>query len=264
MSDSVLIKREGAIAEVWINRPDKHNAVDMSVFEGLAKAGEELRADPSVRAIILTGSGDNFCSGIDISLFTSGMSPADLNKKIMEFGDGEVANTFQKPAYIWQEIEVPVIAALQGVVYGAGAQIALGADFRLAAPNTRMSVMEIKWGLIPDMSITRTLPRLVRSDVAKDLIFTGRVVEAREAAEIGLITRIVDDPLSEARAMAELILTKNPDAIRRGKRLINDSWTGDPADTLKLEAHLQTELIASSNQLEAVFANMQKRPPKFS
>jgi enoyl-CoA hydratase/carnithine racemase len=169
MSDSVLVKREGAIAEVWINRPDKHNAVDMSVFEGLAKAGEELREDPSVRAIILTGSGDNFCSGIDISLFTSGMSPADLNKKIMEFGDCEVANMFQKPAYIWQEIEVPVIAAWHGVVYGAGAQIALGADFRLAAPNTRMSVMELKWGLIPDMSITRTLPRLVRSDGAKEL-----------------------------------------------------------------------------------------------
>jgi enoyl-CoA hydratase/carnithine racemase len=235
----------------------------MSVFEGLARIGDEIKQDPSIRAVILTGTGDNFCSGIDISLFTSGMTPDDLNRKIMEFGEGEVANAFQKPAYVWQEINVPVIAALKGVVYGAGAQIALGADFRLAAPDTRMSIMEIKWGLIPDRSITRTLPRLVRVDVAKELIFTGRVVEAEEAAQIGLVTRVVDNPLAEARTMATLIMGKNPDAIRRGKRLMTDCWVGEPSDTLWLEAHLQTELIGSANQLEAVFANIQKRAPSF-
>ncbi|SLN36687.1 putative enoyl-CoA hydratase echA8 [Roseovarius albus] len=263
MSDTVLLKRNGPVAEVRLNRPDKHNAVDLSVFEGLAQIGEELRADTGLRAVILTGEGENFCSGIDTSLFAGGLSPKDINARILDFPEGEVANAFQKPAYVWQEIDVPVIAALQGATYGAGTQIALGADFRLAAPDTRMSVMEIKWGIIPDMSITRTLPRLVRADIAKELIFTGRVVEAIEAAHIGLITRIVDDPKQAAFDMADLICGKNPDAIRRGKRLLNDSWTAPASESLKLEAQFQTELLGSTNQMEAIFANLQKRAPNF-
>lgn len=263
MSDTVLLKREGHIAEVRLNRPEKHNAVDLSVFEGLAEIGEELRADTSLRAVILTGEGENFCSGIDTSLFAGGLSPKDINSRILDVPEGEVANAFQKPAYVWQEIDVPVIAALQGATYGAGTQIALGADFRLAAPNTRLSVMEIKWGIIPDMSLTRTLPRLVRSDIAKELIFTGRIVEAEEAAQIGLITRIAEDPRQAAFEMAELICSKNPDAIRRGKRLMNESWTASAEESLRLEAQLQTELLGTPNQMEAIFANLQKRAPNF-
>ncbi|WP_120501187.1 crotonase/enoyl-CoA hydratase family protein [Roseovarius sp. EL26] len=263
MTDTVRLERNNHIAEVSLNRPEKHNAVDLSVFDGLARIGEALRKDPSVRAIILTGAGDNFCSGIDTSLFAGALSPKDINARILDVPEGEVANAFQKPAYVWQEIDVPVIAALRGATFGAGAQIALGADIRLAAPNTRLSVMEIKWGIIPDMSITRTLPRLVRSDIAKELIFTGRIVEATEAAEIGLVTRVTDDPLAKARTIAEQICSKNPDAIRRGKRLMNDSWTAQAVETLRLEAELQTELLGSPNQMEAIFANLQKRAPNF-
>ncbi|MBO9464564.1 crotonase/enoyl-CoA hydratase family protein [Tropicibacter sp. R15_0] len=263
MTETVLLKRNDHVAEVWLNRPEKHNAVDLSVFEGLARIGEEIKADPSIRSVVLAGTGDNFCSGIDTGFFTGAMNPAKLVEQIQTFPDGEVANMFQKPGYVWQEINVPVIAALQGVTYGAGTQIALGADIRVAAPNTRMSVMEIKWGLIPDMSITQTLPRLVRMDVAKELVFTGRIVEAEECAQLGLVTRVVDDPLAEARALAEVIAGKNPDAIRRDKQLLKDCWLGDAEITLRREAELQAEVIGQPNQLEAIFAQMQKRAPVF-
>lgn len=263
MTSSVLLKRDGHVAEVWLNRPEKHNAVDQSVFEGLAQIGEEIRADKTIRAVILTGEGDNFCSGIDTGFFSGAINPALLIENIKTFPEGEVANMFQKPGYVWQEVGVPVIAALQGVAFGAGTQIALGADIRLAAPNTRMSVMEIKWGLIPDMSITQTLPRLVRADIAKELLFTGRIVEAAEAADIGLVTRVVENPLEEARAMAVMIASKNPDAIRRNKQLMNETWHGDASETMRLEAELQSQIIGQANQMEAVFAQMQKREPNF-
>lgn len=263
MSDTVLVTRDGPVAEVILNRPEKHNAVDLSVFEGLARAGEDLKRAGGLRAVILRGAGPNFCSGIDTSLFTATPDPTALIGKILDFPQGETANMFQKPCTVWQELEVPVIAALTGVTYGAGLQIALGADIRLAAPDTRMSVMEITWGLVPDMGITTTLPRLLRADQAKDLILTGRVVDAAEAARLGLVTRLCDDPLAEARAMAQSIAGKNPDAICRDKRLVDQAWQLDRAQALRLEAELQAEVIGQPNQLEAVFARIQKRAPKF-
>lgn len=263
MSETVTLTRTGAIAEVAINRPERHNAVDLSVFEGLAQIGETLKSDRSVRAVILRGEGANFCSGIDTSLFTANPDPKSLIDRILALPDGESANFFQKPCTIWQEMDVPVIAALQGVTYGAGLQIALGADIRIAAPDTRLSVMEIKWGLIPDMGITTVLPRLMRIDQAKELLFSGRVVDAREAAQLGLVTRLSETPLEDARALAESIAQKNPDAIRRDKRLLNDTWTTHRAEALRLEAVLQSEIIGQPNQIEAVMANMQKRAPTF-
>jgi enoyl-CoA hydratase/carnithine racemase len=159
---------------------------------------------------------------------------------------------------------VPVICALHGVAFGGGLQVALGADIRLAAPNARLSVMEIKWGLVPDMSLTQTLRDLVRLDVAKELTFTGRIVGAEEARELGLVTRVVDEPLALALEMAREIAGKSPDAIRYGKKLLEESWHADPATGLGLEASLQSELIGSPNQLEAVKANFEERPPKFA
>lgn len=263
MSNSVIVTRDGPVAEVILNRPERHNAVDLSVFEGLAQAGEDLKRAEGLRAVILRGAGPNFCSGIDTSLFTANPDPKALIGKILEVPEGESANMFQKPCTVWQELEVPVIAALTGVTYGAGLQIALGADIRLAAPDTRLSVMEITWGLIPDMGIMTTLPRLLRADQVKELIFTGRIVEAAEAAALGLVTRLCDDPLAEARAMAQAIAGKNPDAIRRDKRLIDEAWHMDRTAALRLEAELQAEVIGQPNQLEAVFARLQKRAPQF-
>jgi enoyl-CoA hydratase/carnithine racemase len=179
-------------------------------------------------------------------------------------GDGGNPNWAQRPAYEWIRLPVPVIAALHGNCLGGGLQIALAADVRCATPDARLSVMETKWGLIPDMSITRTLPRLVGIDVAKELTYTARVLSGREAHELGLVTHLSDDPLAAARALATEIAGRSPDAVRAAKRLFDESWTGTPEQTLALEAELQVGLIGSPNQLEAVRAGMTKSPPDFT
>jgi enoyl-CoA hydratase/carnithine racemase len=160
-------------------------------------------------------------------------------------------------------VPVPVIAAIHGVCYGGGLQIALGADIRIATPDARLSVMEIKWGLIPDMSITQTLPRLVGIDVAKELTYTGRVFSGDEAASLGVVTRVAEDPLAEAMSLAREIASKSPDAVRAAKRLFDESWNADPAESLALEASLQRTLIGSPNQIAAVTAGFTKEPAAF-
>jgi enoyl-CoA hydratase/carnithine racemase len=176
---------------------------------------------------------------------------------------GEVPNWFQRAAYNWIEIPVPVIAAIHGNCLGGGLQIALGADIRLATPDARLSVMEVQWGLVPDMSITRSLPRLVGIDVAKALTYTGRVISGGEAHSLGLVTHVSDDPLAGARTLAAEIAGRSPDAVRGAKRLFDQAWTGSPAETLALEAEIQLGLIGSENQLAAVTAGMTKQPPEF-
>jgi enoyl-CoA hydratase/carnithine racemase len=252
------------VAEVALARPDKKNALDMAMFEEIAAAGEALKGDRRVRAVVLTGRGADFCAGLDLALFRSIATdlPA-LAARLFELAPGEIANFFQKPSHVWRELEVPVIAALSGVAFGGGLQIALGADIRIAAPDTRLSVMEIRWGLIPDMGITRSLPRLTRFDVAADLLFTGRIVGAEEARDLGLLTRLADDPLAAAHAMARDIAGRSPDAVRRAKSLLDRTWTAAPVDALRLEAMLQSELIGKPAQLEAVAAALAGRPPNF-
>lgn len=266
MTDRVSVSIDNHVAEVTLTRADKMNALDMEMFEAISAAGEALRGNRDVRAVVLTGEGPDFCAGIDVSAFTAlGGDPAATAKKLFSLPEGEVANFFQKPCIVWQQVGVPVIAALNGHTLGGGFQIALGADMRFAAPDVKMSVMEIKWGLIPDMGITRTLPRLVRADVAKELSMTGRVFGAEEAAALGLVTRVTADPLTAAREAAAAIAGKSPDAIRRIKALYDRTWTeGDARTTLQAEAKLQSEILGRPNQTEAVMANMQKRAPKFS
>ena len=264
MNERVKITKTGHVAEVAMIRADKFNAVDAAMFTALSEAGEALKGDPDIRAVVLHGKGEHFCAGIDISSFQGPMSDVTaIRKRILHLGDGEIANEFQKPTFVWKELDVPVIAALHGVAYGAGCQIALAADIRIAAPGTRLSVMEIKWGLIPDMGIMTTLPRLVRMDVAKDLVLSGRVIGADEALSIGLVTRIAADPLVEARTLAAEIAERSPDAIRGDKMLLERVWNASPAEALRLEAELQAEVIGGTNQMEAVFANLQKRKPAF-
>jgi enoyl-CoA hydratase/carnithine racemase len=177
--------------------------------------------------------------------------------------EGNPANYAQLVGYIWKQVPVPVIAAVHGVAFGGGLQLALAADIRLASRDARFSIMEIKWGLVPDMSGTQTLRDLVRLDVAKELTYTGRVVEAAEAAELGLVTRLCDDPLAAALEMAAEIAGKSPDAIAAGKKLLENAWHGSSEEGLALEASLQKEIIMQENQVEAVMANFEKRPPKF-
>jgi len=268
MSDRVVVTRlPGGVADVRLNRADKMNALDTSMFEALVATGTELARDPSLRAVVLSGEGRCFSAGLDFSSFQS-MSGGPRGDKpaanLLSRGDASSpANFAQRAAWVWTEVPVPVIAAVHGVAYGGGLQIALGADLRFVTADARLSVMEIKWGLVPDMSGTQTLRRLVRLDVAKELTFTGRVVSGTEAVELGLATRVAADPRAAALELAAEIAAKSPDAIRAAKHLLDASGVVPVADGLRLEEKLQLGLIGHPNQIESVRANLEKRAPRF-
>jgi enoyl-CoA hydratase/carnithine racemase len=268
MSDRVIVSVQDGVADVRMNRPDKLNALDLPMFQALVEAGRAVARDRSVRAAVLSGEGRAFCAGLDMSSFQAmaggggggGGGPNLLSRD----GSESPANFAQLAGWVWTEVPVPVIAAVHGVAFGGGLQVALGADLRLVAPDARLSVLEIKWGLVPDMSGTQTLRRLVRLDVAKELTFTGRIVEGAEAVALGLATRVEADPRAAALALAREIATRSPDAIRAGKRLLDASGLLPVADGLALEERLQRGLIGRPNQIEAVRANLEKRAPRFS
>ena len=257
--ERVRVDVRNHVATVTLARPEKHNALDPAMFAAIVEAAEEVAATPGTRAVVLHGEGPSFCSGIDV---TSAFSADSVNGGLAESLTA-VPNRFQRTAYDWVTLPVPVIAAIHGNCLGGGFQIALGADIRIAAPDARLSVMEVKWGLIPDMSITRTLPRLVGIDVAKELTFTGRVFSGEEALALGVVTRLADDPLTSAQELAAEIAARSPDAVRGAKRLFNESWDRPAEETLALEAEIQLKLIGSPNQLAAITAGMTKQPPSF-
>ena len=249
------------VATVTMVRADKHNALDQSMFEGLMNAAGRLAGDASVRAVVLHGEGKSFCSGLDIASFMSGQGGTGV---LLQRDGDRLANFAQRVTYDWSLVPAPVIAAIHGNCFGGGLQIALGADIRIAAPDAKLSIMEIKWGLVPDMAITQTLPRLVRIDVAKELTFSGRIVSGSEALALGLVTRNSDDPLASALTLAEEIAQKSPDAVRAAKRLYDETWVSDDAAaSLKRESDLQIGLIGKPNQLAAVVAGMSGEPPVF-
>ena len=258
--DRVAIEIADHVALVTLNRPEKHNALDVAMFDAIAAAAERLADEPAVRAVVLHGQGPSFCSGLDVA---GVMANQPGSSALMDPLRGEVPNWFQRTAHRWIEVPVPVIAAIHGHCLGGGLQIALAADIRIAAPDARLAVLEVKWGLIPDMAITRTLPRLVRIDVARELAYTGRMLSGVEAYELGLVTHLADDPLAGARKMAAEIAGRSPDAVRAMKRLFNESWTGSTEDTLRLESDIQLGLIGTPNQLEAVRAGLAKEPGEF-
>lgn len=260
MSNRVVVDVVDHVASVRLNRPEKQNALDFDMFEALSAAGRALKSDATVRAVVLHAEGEHFCSGIDTSVFANSGLAADMFQPC----DDSAANTFQHPAYVWRELSVPVICAVQGNCFGGGLQIALGADIRIAAPTARLSVMEIRWGLIPDLAMSATLRNVMPIDRVKELTFSGRIVSGDEAASLGLVTQLNDAPLDAATAMAQSIATSSPDAIQSAKRLINDSWALSDAEALRLEAELQLKIFAGPNQAEAVRAQMERRPPKFS
>jgi enoyl-CoA hydratase/carnithine racemase len=259
--ERVRIAVDDHVAVVTLVRADKHNALDVAMFEAIIAAAERLRSEPGLRAVVMHGDGPSFCSGLDVASIMSAQANGGGGFDRMT---DEAPNWFQRTAYDWVRVPVPVITAIHGVCYGGGLQIALGADIRIATADARLSVMEIKWGLIPDMSITQTLPRLVGIDVAKELTYTGRVFSGDEAQSLGVVTRVADDPLAEALGLAREIASKSPDAVRAAKRLFDESWTGTAAETLALEATLQRTLIGSPNQLAAVTAGFTKQPAEFA
>ena len=269
MADLVTIDVNDGVADVRLNRPEKYNALSRDMFKAIIEAGEALMDAGDVRAVVLSGNGPGFCAGLDFGNFAamaegSGQRAADQGASTLLERDDRPENFAQRPAYIWKRLPMPTIAAIHGVAYGGGCQIALGTDIRFAAPDAKISVMEIKWGLVPDMSITQTLRTLVPLDVAKELTFTGRVLSGNDAQALGLVTHVADDPREAAMALATEIAGKSPEAVRFGKQLLEESWYADPRTGLELESALQTELIGSPNQVEAVKANMEKRAPQFS
>jgi enoyl-CoA hydratase/carnithine racemase len=262
MSDRVTVAKRDGVADVRLNRPDKLNALDRAMFEALVETGTGLAKDRELRAVVLSGEGRAFCAGLDFASFMAMASSDRPARNLMERGEG-VANFAQRAAWVWNELPVPVIAAVHGFAYGGGLQIALGADIRFVTADAKLSIMEIKWGLIPDMSGTQTLRRLVRLDVAKELTFTGRIFSGAEAVALGLATHVSEEPYEDALVLAREIAGKSPDAIRAAKKLLNESGVATVAEGLRMEESLQRALIGSPNQLEAVQANAQKRPPEF-
>jgi enoyl-CoA hydratase/carnithine racemase len=248
------------VAEVVLDRPDKHNALDPAMFEAIGEAVDRVAGDPSARVVLLRGEGPSFCSGLDFpSFMKDGGSPVDL----FVHRDGETANLAQRVAYGWRALPIPVIAAIHGACFGGGCQIALGADIRIAAPDTRLSVMETEFGIIPDMSITQTLGGLVRDDVARELIYTARVVEASEALEIGLVTRIEEDPVAAAADLAAAVAGRSPDAMRAAKRLMAEGMGRAPEVGLALEEELNRGLLGTPNQIAAVTAKFSGEAPEY-
>src|SRR3984885_14194838 len=235
-TERVAIDVSDHVATVTLTRPEKHNALDVAMFDAITAATARLAVEPGVRAVVLHGEGPSFCSGLDVAGVMASQPNSDaLMAPLRE----AVPNWFQRAAHRWLEIPVPVIAAIHGHCLGGGLQIAMAADVRFATADSKLSVLEVKWGLIPDMAITRTLPRLVRIDVAKELAFTGRVVSGQEAFELGLVTHLADDPLAAARSLADEIAGRSPDAVRGMKRLVDQSRTGSREETLRLEADIQ-------------------------
>ncbi len=256
------------VADVRLVRADKMNALDDAMFEALVTVGERLKHDRGVRAVVLSGEGRAFCAGLDMGNFGRMAQGRRAEERSVEGGltarTHGIANRAQYAVWVWRDIPVPVIAAVHGVAFGGGFQLCLGADMRFVAPDARLAVLEIKWGLVPDMAGTQLMRHLVREDIVRELTYTGRIFSGEEAGRIGFATRVCSDPRAEALAVAREIAGKNPHAVRASKRLLNQAVATDAGTGLLQETEEQIALIGSPNQVEAVMANLEKRAPMFA
>ena len=265
MEDRITVEMQGGVADVRLVRTDKMNALDDAMFSALVATGERLKSEKGVRAVVLSGEGRAFCAGLDMGNFGQMATGTRNSARLVETSRTPGgANRAQQAVMVWREIPVPVIAAVHGVAFGGGFQLALAADLRFVAPDARLSVMEIKWGLVPDMAGIVLLRGLLRDDVARELTFSGRIFGGQEALSLGLATRVCADPRAEALAFAAEVAAKSPDAIRAGKRLLDLAAEADQRTILIAETTEQVALIGSPNQVEAVKANLEKRNPQFA
>ena len=268
MSEAIEIAIENHVAHARLNRPDAHNAIDGPLMSGVLDFGRSMMEPGDVRAIVLSGDGKSFCAGLDTSSFAE-MVSGDLSGErddvvhAMEDISPGGANRAQQLGWLWQEVPVPVIAAMHGAALGAGLNLALGADIRIAHPDARLGFVEITWGLLPDMSASQSLRRLTSLDRMKELVLTGRKFSGEEALQYGLVTELSDAPVEAALAMARTIAGYNPDAVRAAKQVLNNAGLVDVAGGLAEEAAVTRRLLSSSNQLEAVAAHFEGREPQF-
>jgi len=272
MSDRISINIKDGVADIQLTRADKMNALDDAMFNALIDAGERMKTEKGVRAVVLSGEGRAFCAGLDMGNFgkmaenedgASQNKPKKRRQNLSPRTHG-LTNRAQHAAWVWREVPVPVIAAVHGVAFGGGFQVCLGADMRYVAPDTKMSVMEIKWGLVPDMAGTQLMRHLAREDIVRELAYTGRIFSGEEALQYGFATRVVDDPRSLALEVATEIAGRNPDAIRANKRIFNDANYVDAKAGLLAESVEQDQIIGSPNQIEAIMSTMEKRPGNYS
>lgn len=271
VDDRVTITMTDGIADVKMNRADKRNALDNAMFTSLSAAGDYLKSVDGLRVVVLSGDGASFCAGLDFSSFAqmaeAGAKASTADKKAdMNAGsmvDGRITHMAQQVCWVWQEVPVPVIAAVHGHALGGGIQIALGADIRIVHPDTQLSVREVHWGLIPDMTGTLMLSRLVRPDVVKNLVFTARIFSGREAHDLGIATQLSDNVHADAMTMAREIAGRSPEAVRGAKKLINLLANSGAAEQFAAERAIIGQLIGTANQAEAVMSHFEKRPPNF-
>jgi enoyl-CoA hydratase/carnithine racemase len=265
MEDRIRLTIADGVADVRLNRPNKMNALDPAMFKAIAETGAHLKENTGVRAVVLSGEGRAFCAGLDVDR----LAGTTRGESILPFADltrrtHGIANYVQHIVWIWRELPVPVIAAVHGVAFGGGFQLALGADLRYAAPDTRLGIIESKWGLVPDMAGTQLMRHLAREDVIRELTYTGRIFSAEEALACGFVTRLAVNPLTEAFAIARKIAERSPDAIRAIKRLLNQAVACDALTGLTSETSEQRALLGSPNQIEAVRANLENRAAMFA
>ena len=260
--DRLVIERAAnGVAHVKLTRADKMNALDPAMFEAIIEAGSVLQKAAGLRAVVLSGEGRAFCAGLDTASF--GRTPDADEPALTERTYGN-ANKFQQVAMQWRKLPVPVITAVHGICFGGGLQIASGADIRIAHPATRMAIMELKWGLVPDMGGYALWRGLVRDDILRELIYTNREFSGEDAREYGLVTYLDEDPLARAMAIANEIAERNPQAIRAAKRLQAGMVERDTDAILLEESIEQHAIMRTPNQMEAVMAAMQKRKPDFT
>ncbi|VIO65550.1 Short-chain-enoyl-CoA hydratase [Bradyrhizobium ivorense] len=265
MDDRIRLSIANGVADVRLNRPDRLNALDPAMFVAIADAGARLADNSSVRAVVLSGEGEAFCAGLDIERLVA----TTEGESILPFADlgrrtHGIANWAQHLVWLWRELPVPVIAAVHGVALGGGFQLMLGADIRYLAPGTRLGIVEAKWGLVPDMAGTQLMRHLAREDFVRELTYTARIFFADEALAYGFATKVVDDPREAALATARAIADRSPDAIRAAKRLLNLAANCDAATGLAAETAEQAQLLGTPNHVEAVRANLERRPPRWS
>jgi enoyl-CoA hydratase/carnithine racemase len=263
MNERVSITVAHHVADVRLTRGDKMNALDPAMFQGIIAAGKELTATTGIRAVVLSGEGRSFCAGLDMASMASGGNPAGGSSNALTDRTHGNANDFQQVAMLWRKLPVPVIAAVHGVCFGGGLQIASGADIRIIAPDARLSVMEMRWGLIPDMGGYALWRGMVRDDVLRELTYTNREFSGAEALALGFATLNDADPYTRAMTIAMKIAGKNPEAMREAKALFNEYADMDEDAILMAESVRQAAIIRKPNQIEAVMAQMQKRVPVF-
>lgn len=252
MSDRVRIHSEGNLGYLALTRPDRHNGMDFAMLRALVAARRQLAKQRHLRAVVVYGEGPSFCAGLDVkSVLAQPLRAALMATELYR----RSANLFQRWSMDLRKLPLPVIAAIHGNCFGAGIQLALGADIRICTPDAKLSIMESKWGLVPDMGGIALLRELVPIDVAKELTFTGRVISGREAYALGLVTHVSDDPLEHARSLAREIETRSPDAVAAAKLLLQEAWLADERRALAAERKWQRRVIGRPNQRVAIRRN---------